>query len=336
MNPADVKWTSTEFSLQGYVSTFRNDFPNIIKITEGFLGKQEIDSVSNSMVIRVHSYYLQQRVAAETKSGKLFSLPIKLTRPEFLVTQTNDLMKTYKLSLTLEDILSKYSLPVTVRSSSDLSYKEKGDQKSQHELLSDLTLLEQYEESFLLGHPIDKGKIFVEDPIIIPMYMKELRLVVAVGFQDGDNTSWKNVCDLMDKQVKNQGNSPSITFEEIYLLDKKAVSAQRPSYSTIEPIYIDINELKNDIRTPLENKVKCSIYQMQPKSVVENVYQNASNNETVVSNSFSSLNDIPKNLRNLTVNQVTLVCCETDEDQCVSASKLQDQSLVTLGCWRKI
>lgn len=308
MDPALVKWTATEFSLQGYVSTFRNAFPNIIKITEGFLGKQEIDSVSSSTVIRVHSHYMQQRVVAETKKGKLFSLPTNLTRLKFFVGQDSGPTKTLRLPLTLEDILCKYSLPVAVCLCSALSYKQKGDQKSQDELLRKLTLLDRYEEQFLLGHPIDKGKIFTEEPIIIPMYMTELRLVVAVGFQTGDNRSWATMCDVLTKQVQNQGNNANVAFEEIYMLDKKDISPYEPCYSTIEPIYIDISELNNKNKTPLENKGKCNAYQMlpvpMPKPVVGQPSQNATKTEIPTANDFSSINDIPKDLHNLTVNQV--------------------------------
>ncbi|XP_069621664.1 uncharacterized protein [Ranitomeya imitator] len=308
MDPTKVEWTSTEFSLQGYATTFHNAFPNIIKITEGFLGKQEIDSVSSSTVIRVHSHCTQQRIAAETKSGKLFSLPSNLTRLKFIVGQDSGTMKTTRLPMTLEDILSKYALPLTVRSASALSYKQKGDMRSQDELLSELTLQDRYEENFLFGHPIDKGKIFIEDPIIVPMYMTELKLVVAVGFQNGDNTKWNELCDLFTKQVTTQGKTVNVTCAEIYMLDKKDFSPQDHSYSTIEPIYIDISELNESKKTPLENKLKCNVYQMPPVPLPKPNDRNSSQKatKTVIPSeaTFSSINDIPKDLRNLTVSQV--------------------------------
>ncbi|XP_073508786.1 uncharacterized protein [Phyllobates terribilis] len=251
MDPTKVEWTTTEFSLQGYVTTFHNAFPNIIRITEGFLGKQEIDSISSSTVIRVHSHCTQQRIAAETKSGKFFSLPTNLTRLKFIVGQDSGPTKTLRLPMTLEDILSRYTLPLTVRSSSALSYKQKGDKKSQDELLSELTLQDRYEENFLFGHPIDK---------------------------------------------------------EIYMLDKKDISPQDHSYSTIEPIYIDISELNESKKTPLENEVKCNVYQIRPVPLPKPDYRNLclEATKTVIpsENTFSSISDIPKDLRNLTVSQV--------------------------------
>ncbi|XP_056428870.1 uncharacterized protein LOC130368746 [Hyla sarda] len=308
MDPTDVKWTTTEFSLQGFVTSFRNAFPNLIKITVGFLGKQEIDSVSSSTVIRVHSHCVQQRVAAETKNGILFSLSTKLTRLKFLVLGDRRSTNSKMIPLTLEEILARYNLPLSVRLSSACSYTQKGDQKSQDELLSELKLLQTYEESFLLGHQIDTGKIFTEDPIIIPMYMKELRLVVAMGFQNGDNIKWKIACDSLTRQVKHKGDITDVTCEEIYMLDKKNISPQEPCYSTIEPIYIDISEVNDKNKTPLDNKGKYNVYQMHPvplpKPVVRNQSQNAACTESPAAKNFSSFNDIPKDLRLLSVNQV--------------------------------
>ncbi|KAM4036874.1 uncharacterized protein ACNLHF_015698 [Anomaloglossus baeobatrachus] len=328
MDPAKFEWTSTEFSLQGYVTTFKNAFPNIIKITEGFLGKQEIDSVSASTVIRVHSHCSQQRIAAETKNGKLFSLPTKLKRLKFIVRENNGSggsIKPFKLPLTLEDILSKYSLPVTVRSSSALSYKQKGDLKSQDELLSELTLQDKYEENFLFGHPIDKGKIFINEPIIVPMYMTELKLVVAVGFQNEDNGKWNDLCDSFTKQVTSQENNANVTCEEIFMLDKRDLSTQEPCYSAVETIYIDISELKESKKTPLENTTKCNVYQLHPvplpKPVFRNLSQKNVNSVIPSAENFSSINDIPKDLRNLTVNQVCQCLTLLNMNQYVEAFK---------------
>ncbi|PIO26620.1 hypothetical protein AB205_0068710 [Aquarana catesbeiana] len=97
MDLSEVKWSTFEYTLQGYVTDFQKSFPNIIKITEGFLGKQEIDSISSSTVIRVHSLYNQKRVTAETRSGKLFSLPVKLTRLKFLVPSVKGPVGRWKL-----------------------------------------------------------------------------------------------------------------------------------------------------------------------------------------------------------------------------------------------
>ncbi|XP_040199025.1 uncharacterized protein LOC120931538 [Rana temporaria] len=308
MDPAEVKWSAFEYTLQAYVTDFQKSFPNIIKITEGFLGKQEIDSISSSTVIRVHSLYNQRRVTAETRTGKLFSLPVKLKRLKFLVPSVKGPIGTLKHQnpMNLEDILAKYTLPVTIRTSKVLSYKQKGDMKSQDEMLSELMLQDTYEEMFLFGHPIDKGKFFVEEPIVIPMYMKELRLAVAMGYKDGNTDKWNSLCGLLTQQVNNQGNTANATFEEIVLLDKRDVNPQEPSYSTIEPIYIDLNEINSDYKAPLDNKRSSNVYQFSLVSELKQVQQtqNKVMPKSPSVNTPNTIDDIPNDLYNLTLNTV--------------------------------
>ncbi|OCT89373.1 uncharacterized protein XB13580952.L [Xenopus laevis] len=310
MDPTGVRWTENEYTLNGYLSKYISSFPSIIKITEGFLGKQEIDSISSSMVIRVHSLYSQRRVIAESRLGKLFSLPIKLKTLKFITTGGSSPINGPNLQcpMTLQEIVTNYHLPVGIHSSKALSFKEKGDEESQEQILPELLLKDTYEENFLLGHPIDKGKIFTKEPIMVPMYMKELRLVVALGFTNDDTNNWNKTFEWLTKQVDNEGDMSEVTFEEIYLLDKKNLSSNEPRYSTIEPIYIDISELgmeqqrnKTLIGTSTHNERHISrVLNQTAKYSLEGVSQVVSNVTTPITN----INDIPKDLRGLTVNQV--------------------------------
>ncbi|KAE8617107.1 hypothetical protein XENTR_v10008984 [Xenopus tropicalis] len=307
MDLTGVRWTENEYSLNGYVSKYISSFPNIIQITEGFLGKQEIDSISSSMVIRVHSLYSQRRVIAESK-GKLFSIPIKLKTLKFIPSGEGSSPingPILQLPMTLQEILSNYHLPVAIQSYKALSFKEKGDVKSQDEILPELLLKDTYEENFLLGHPIDKSKIFTKEPIMVPMYMKELKLVVALGFTSDDKDKWNKTCEWLTKQVENEGDMSQVAFEEIYLLDKKNLSSQEPRYSTIEPIYIDIGEL--GIEQQITQKPSTS-YEIQiPKVLKEtNVYSGDEVPQLVpnVTTPIANISDIPKDLRGLTVKQV--------------------------------
>ncbi|XP_053318617.1 uncharacterized protein LOC128490657 [Spea bombifrons] len=291
MDLSAVRWSSTEYTLHEYVSKFHDSLPNIIKVTEGFLGKQEIDSVSSGTVLRVHSVYNQKRVTAESKVGKLFSLPFNLQSLKFIVAA--DPAKGLKIQdpLTLEEILAKYTLPITVNLSKILSFKEKGELNSQNEQLFDLTLIDTYEESFLVGHIIDKGKLIIEDPIIVPMYMTQLKLVAAKGLKQGNNEKWKVICEKFTYEVKTKGKTNQATFEEIFLLDKKDLSSQVTEYSTIEPIYIDISVLQQNTIEYLPNTGTLTV---EPTEEAE----------TQQATTFTKICDIPVDLRPLTVNQV--------------------------------
>ncbi|XP_053573250.1 uncharacterized protein LOC128663111 [Bombina bombina] len=297
-------WTSKEYTLQEYLSKYADSFPNIIKVTEGYLGKQEIDSLSSSMVIRVNSVYNQKRAVAESKVGKVFSIPFNVKNVKFLLAQNNASVSGIQ-PMTLEDILSKYNLPVSVTASKVIAFKEKGDQLSQDEMLPELTIQDTYEQVFLLGHPIDKGKLLIREPIMIPMYMTELKLVVAVGFADGNTDRWNDVCAWFTKQVTNEGNIAEIALEEIFLLDKKDLSPQEPRYSTIEPIYIDLSELYQNHKVQLENTETVTVNPDQAYDVKakENCTE-PSLPQSQENKHFTNISDIPSDLHGLNVKQV--------------------------------
>ncbi|MEE6518075.1 hypothetical protein FKM82_028766 [Ascaphus truei] len=308
MDVSEVRWSQSEYTLNGYASKFA--FPDIIKITEGFLGKQEIDSVSSSTVIRVHSVCNQKRVVAESKEGKLFSLPIKLKSLRFLIARPGSELArgpVMQNPVILEEILSRYNLPVTVHSSNVLSFKEKGDMKSPDETLSELTLRDTYQEDFLLGHPIDKGKLLLNDPIMIPMYMTELKLVVGVGFMDGNQERWSKISKEFTNQVKYQGNNSRLKYEEIFLIDKSDLLHQEPRYTSFEPTYIDISELRLNKKVQLENTGTLSV---EPKlstgedTVPEKNLCGPSQSGIQAAKKFVSLADIPGDLHDLNVKQV--------------------------------
>lgn len=92
---------------------------------------------------------------------------------------------------------------------------------------------------------------------------------------------------------------------EILLLDKKDVNPQEPSYSTIEPIYIDLNEINSDYKAPLDNKRSSNLYQFHFVSELKQMQQtqNKVMPKSPTENS-KSIDDIPKDLHNLTLNTV--------------------------------
>ncbi|KAJ1181783.1 hypothetical protein NDU88_006982 [Pleurodeles waltl] len=242
MDTAAIKWGAREYSLMEFVGKFETSFPVIIKITEGYLGKQEVDSISNSTILRVHSLYYQKRAIATSVSGKIFSLPLKLKTVQFCVgNSTHRKDRELQASFFLEDLLSQYSLPLTIVSSTDLSFKEKMSSKPKENVLDVLTVSETYEEHFLLGHPIEKETVQIETPIVIPMYMKDIKLVIAEGYLLDNTERWATVCKHYDRKVQAEGLLEHFMVEEIYLLDKNDVASKANTYDEIERIYIDIH-----------------------------------------------------------------------------------------------
>uniref|UniRef100_A0A8C5M5W2 SAM domain-containing protein n=1 Tax=Leptobrachium leishanense TaxID=445787 RepID=A0A8C5M5W2_9ANUR len=175
---------------------------------------------------------------------------------------------------------------------------------------------------------------------MIPMYMTELKLVVAIGFTDRNDARWKTVCDRMTEDVNRRKSTSQATFQEIFLLDKKSVSQPEPQYNCIEPIYIDIGELKQNSMVDLPNIGKFSLGKNQtlrksvktsavtPPALPKPKYETSKRtveeltkelqltikpsvpiidppqSKTEPLTGFSTLSSVPKDLHHLTVNQI--------------------------------
>ncbi|XP_069480517.1 uncharacterized protein [Ambystoma mexicanum] len=245
METSSVKWAPREYSLKEFVRKFETSFPAIIKITEGYLGKQEVDSISSSTVLRVHSLYYQKRAIATSSTGKVFSLPIKLRTLQFFVGNSILPSERYtKAARYLEELLSNNNLPLTIVSSTALSFKEKTSSGANQHPLNVLTVSETYEEHFLLGHPVEKGNIQIETPIVIPMYMKDIKLVMAEGYLNENSEKWTHICKHFDRKVQAEGLLEHFMVEEIFLLDRNDVSRKENTYDEIDRIYIDIHSIE--------------------------------------------------------------------------------------------
>ncbi|XP_006012116.1 uncharacterized protein LOC102358201 [Latimeria chalumnae] len=244
MDLDNISWTTRQYSIKEFVQKFQNSFPKMIKVTVGFLGRQEVDSISCSSVLRVHSLYSQERAVAESRSGKILSLPTKLKLMSFYLVNP---IPPKDDPLLLEEILSNFTLPVTIRSTTPLTYTEVSNPKPLDQRLEYFTISQTYKEDFLLVHNIDNdGKLLVQLPLVLPMYMKQVRLVVAEGFMNTNIEAWNAICNIYDKQVDEMGNMAHFICQEITLLDKADIIQHGNLYSEIEPIYIALKELNSE------------------------------------------------------------------------------------------
>ncbi|XP_078055960.1 uncharacterized protein LOC144480425 isoform X2 [Mustelus asterias] len=176
MQSSAIQWTAGEYSLKEFLRKFQTSLPKIVKVTEGFLGRQEVDTLSASTVLRIHCLFSQKRAIVECKNGSILSIPVNLKSMMFNVL----------------------------------------DQKHK------------------------TGELLIRHPTVIPMYMKEIKLVIAEGFSSKDETEWNTLCDYYNKVVNDIGNLDHFIFTDIALLDKDKLDQYTGEYAEIEPIYIDL------------------------------------------------------------------------------------------------
>ncbi|XP_041034167.1 uncharacterized protein LOC121271973 isoform X1 [Carcharodon carcharias] len=233
-----IQWTAREYGLKEFLRKFRTSLSKVVKVTEGYLGRQEVDTLSASTILRIHCLYSQKRAIVECKNGSILSIPVTLESMMFNVAD----QKHKTGPFTMKEVLLYFNLPVTVTSTNDLTYREMNNPGSKEQQLKQLIVKRTYEQEFLLGHPInDSGKLLIRYPTVIPMYMKEIKLVIAEGINSKDETEWKTLCDCYDKVVKDIGNLDHFIFTDITLLDKDKLDQYTGEYAEIEPIYIDLN-----------------------------------------------------------------------------------------------
>ncbi|XP_043536576.1 uncharacterized protein LOC122542645 [Chiloscyllium plagiosum] len=196
-----------------------------------------------SNILRIHSLYLQKRAIAESHNQTVLSIPVNLESVMFDVVH----QKHKTGPFTMKEVLRHFNLPVTISSTDNLTYKEMNNPKSKDHELRQLSVKQIYEQKFLLGHNIiNNGKLSVRYPTVIPMYMKEIKVVVAEGLKGKSETEWNIMCNHYNKIVKDLGNLDHFICSDITLLDTDELDLYVGKYSEIEPIYVDICRKKSE------------------------------------------------------------------------------------------
>ncbi|XP_067829349.1 uncharacterized protein [Heptranchias perlo] len=162
------------------------------------------------------------------------------------------------------------------------------------------------------------------------MYMKEIKLVTAEGFESKDEMEWTTLCNKY-KIVNNIGHLDHFILSDITLLDKNEVIQYTGEYAEIEPIYIDLNTNRpenmyipvhpqqsqspapnnNPVRSQGENKP-----QKPPKPNAEMDFTRpvvppnprtlirSSDIQTCEAKHIASMSEVPKDLQHLSVGEV--------------------------------
>uniref|UniRef100_A0A8C4QUK2 Uncharacterized protein n=1 Tax=Eptatretus burgeri TaxID=7764 RepID=A0A8C4QUK2_EPTBU len=136
----NIRWTDKEYSLQEFEEQFAGKLPIIIKVTDGYMGQQELDTIS-AETVWLNMIQYSKRLLAEDSTGMTLSIPLNIQKPKF------------------------YSL-------SQHGCKEGG-----------------YDGCILL----------TLHPMVIPAYIRPLKVTVAEGLLDDNPDEWLNFCDYYQR-----------------------------------------------------------------------------------------------------------------------------------------
>ncbi|XP_058854948.1 uncharacterized protein LOC117964325 [Acipenser ruthenus] len=144
---------------------------------------------------------------------------------------------------TLLEIEEAFTLPVKIQPTTALTIQESSSSRSPGQNLDSLTFTQSYQESFLLGHCLNnKGTLLEQVPLVLPMYMKEVRLVLAEGLEGENEEQWEAICSAYNERIRELGHMDHFIFQGITLLEKKELITPQNLYAEIEPIYMDLKK----------------------------------------------------------------------------------------------
>uniref|UniRef100_A0A4W3HBV7 Uncharacterized LOC103188115 n=1 Tax=Callorhinchus milii TaxID=7868 RepID=A0A4W3HBV7_CALMI len=298
---------------------------------------------------------------AECKNGKVLSLPVNSSMLFYAMDQ-----KTNKEvgPLTMEQVLLYFTLPVNIRSAANLTYTDmRMNPRLKNQKLGNLYVTQTYQQEILLGHTINSsGCLLVRIPIVIPMYMHQIKVVVAEGFMDDNKTQWNICCTNYDSMVNNVGFLDHFIYQDITLFDKTEKSRHGNEYAELEPLYISLQECKEDntyhtlhsyqrqnkmlpVQLPVEyptqvnqqNKIQESP-KLKPKGTsplpvlakttmdtqsLSNTPSSTSNVQIGKTNKIATMSDVPLDLQTLGVDEICDCLNLLNMNQYIKAFQLQ-------------
>uniref|UniRef100_A0A4W5M1S5 SAM domain-containing protein n=1 Tax=Hucho hucho TaxID=62062 RepID=A0A4W5M1S5_9TELE len=241
MDTSKLHWGHQEYNLGEFAEKFKDSFPKIINVTVGFLGQQELDSISSSTHIMVHSLLCQQRAVFESKHGKVLSLPVIISTVGFYIIRNE---RREGPPISLQAILESNPLPVIIQPITPLVLPW----LSGGHRLDTLTITRTYEEQLLMGFPFSsKGILSRHTPLVLPMYMKEVRIALAEGLEGLDQGQFEDACATLGGQIDELGLRNLFIFQDITILNKQELIEKGHEYMEVKPIYMSLKNQGDEI-----------------------------------------------------------------------------------------
>ncbi|XP_022105823.1 uncharacterized protein LOC110987413 [Acanthaster planci] len=204
---SDINWSAESYSTRDLMSKY--PAPLLVRVTQGHCGLEDVDSLGQGQVIRIHQWLKQQRVIAIDSRGRPLSIPLDFNIPfEVLPDRKRSLFK--RKTMFLVDIIRQYPLPKKVRFSSShltLSDALEGARLGIRMTLEALELIRIQEEVYLRGNAVNFGDL---DPSIlsIPVH-HDLEMSLALGLRSSER-DWHRLMRELDNVVAKKVRFPAV------------------------------------------------------------------------------------------------------------------------------
>ncbi|XP_022105783.1 verprolin-like [Acanthaster planci] len=198
----DIRWSRRSYTLRDALK--RCTFPQIMKVSVGFISPDENETLSKDQILRIHQIHTQTRVLASIKKSKWLSIPLRYADARFEALSSKKRSK----PMYMRDVIDRALLPqeVTFFLGDELQFDLHTAKGSVSEKLSPLVLKNMYEVSYLQGNAIYHNHLDTQ-VVNIPLYLP-VEVNLAEGFTKHSVEQWGRYQSLLEKLV-----AKHVTFE---------------------------------------------------------------------------------------------------------------------------
>ncbi|KAL3891477.1 hypothetical protein ACJMK2_003739 [Sinanodonta woodiana] len=144
---------NVSYQVSEFFEKFKNEFPKVVMVEQGFDGEAVTDTFDRQQVIRVHTYVSQHSVMAVTLNRKQLHYSIPLDYPIKLCLKKRSKLKGKK-EILLRKLIKKKKLPVEVQFANN-HIVIVGSRSFNTNSFPALRLVHTFEEIYLLGNFIN-------------------------------------------------------------------------------------------------------------------------------------------------------------------------------------
>ncbi|XP_052085596.1 uncharacterized protein LOC127723139 isoform X2 [Mytilus californianus] len=264
-NNVEFETVPDEYSARSFYEHYKDNLPQMVMVTQGYMGEGIFETFDRGQVFRIQTYTKQKRVIALVVSGEkgMYGLQGRQISIPADYDVKFHVLKLGKFKVgkpaSLKEILERKELPLDVQFAGD----EKVLIGSTARTASfTLTLVNTYEDFYLLGNAICDGKLY-DSVTAVPAYLPDLRFSIVKSIKGYSDDQYKNFMSVTDQFVKEH-----ITFDqsfgntEIALYSnersQQVESSIVESYAYISPCeYYNIGDLlRHDKPKPATKKGK--------------------------------------------------------------------------------
>lgn len=250
-----------EYSAEGFYEQYKDRLPQMIMVTQGYMGEVCMETFGRGQVIRIHTYSKQRRVLAQVSDEKdmhgLHSLQGKnISLPADCDCKFN-VIKHGKITNSRPAVLRDMrhnTLPLEVRFVNSHDQVTVLGGSVQDYFLLTLIVFDVYDDIYLLGNPLCDEKLY-KTVTAVPVYLPDLKFAIVKSIKGYTYEDYQSFLHKTDVFVRENVKFDQTFGNEGVAIYSNNVSTEGKTYTFITP-----SKLLHKERTKLQ---QASVRQME-------------------------------------------------------------------------